>query len=430
MPETQAERLAKQTLHGEWRTPMPINFVDDDEKTDGDGKRYYRGAVRDQVRMSVQKIVKKVGDVDKVERHITLSYYGRNDETDKADLDDLKYVIEGKANPKYDRIKWENGCVWTRHGATQRERDAEKHGFVKVLAEDGAKGAPPPDFDSLAASGKRFQPSARHTAAAPDWDSQVKEIQRVMMDQMKEVDARVEEAMRQKAQKAASQGQQDCEAMGRTPFRLSPQQAHGAPPPAEGEDTEGAAPTGKVLVADGEHKMMCCTGLCGKGAVEEVSAEAQPEEPLPEARDMEKEGFFAPDELEDVIDRINDVVGIWGVSEETEREYIKPPVEAMNKLIAAAMSTFMNNPLMDLISYLMDGAMEFAHKCAKIGHYINEHFVKPLCDALVDGLEEMFAGISWIKDQVKKVIMMMSQMVTDQVVSKSVEQIGDSDAVD
>merc|ERR1712113_56508 len=104
-----------------------------------------------------------------------------------------------------------------------------------------------------------------------------------------------------------------------------------------------------------------------------------------------------------------------GISEEVEREYIKPPCEAMNKLIRAAMLKFMSNPLVELLSFLMDDSIDFSVKCEKIGKYIKDNFVDPLCECLVDGLESMFSVISWIKSMVKKVIMMMSQMVTDQV---------------
>merc|ERR1740121_1835228 len=224
---------------------------------------------------------------------------------------------------------------------------------------------------------------------------------------------------------------------------------HSAPPPEpdQGDDVEAMTSAGKVLVPDGEHAMFnkfCCGSFCGSNtqvkddeqehkeeAYTAAVPEAQaPEEPVPEARDMEKEGFFPPDALDDVIDRINEVVGIWGISEEVEREYIKAPCEALNRLVAAAMATFMNNPLMDLISFLMDETMDFGVKVAKIAQYLKEQFVDPLCDALVNGLEETFSCISWIKNQVRKVIMMMSQMVTDEVVSKTVEQVGDSDLVD
>merc|ERR1712032_784528 len=126
----------------------------------------------------------------------------------------------------------------------------------------------------------------------------------------------------------------------------------------------------------------------------------------------------------------NDVIGIWGVSESAEREFIKPPVVAMNKLIKGAMDTFLDNPIMDLLAYLMDEACEFAVKVKAIAMYLKERFVDPLCTALVERLSESFGAISWIKDQVHKVIAMMSQLVTDEVVSKSVETLGDSDLVD
>jgi len=436
---TQAEREARKTLHGQWRTPMPIEFVNDEDGAATETMRFYRGQVRDNVRLSVEKITKQQGDQVHIQRHITLKYYGRK-EDDTVDLEDCKYTVEGKANVKYDMIKWDNGCRWTRHGASAKERSYEKHhpeAANAVMMEDPKVKSAPPDFDDFDAASeapratnfwKRFQPEHRHQAAVPDWDSKVQEVQKVMLEQLKEVDRKVEEAQRLKEQRDA-----DREAQSRAPFKLAPQATHTAPLPAlAGDDFEVDAPEGKVLVADGEHQMMNCSCLCGAKpqVMEDAEGDAGPVEPIPEARDMDKEGFFSPDELDDVIDRINDVVGIWGVSEATEREYIKPPVEAMNKLIAAAMSSFMNNPLMDLISYLMDEAMDFGVKCMKIGTYVKEHFIDPLCAALVDGLEEMFAAVSWIKDQVRKVIMMMTGMVTEQVVTKCVDTVGESDVVD
>lgn len=85
---------------------------------------------------------------------------------------------------------------------------------------------------------------------------------------------------------------------------------------------------------------------------------------------------------------------------------------------------------MHLLTYLMDGAMEFGVKIKKFAMYIHESFIKPLSDALFDALAGDFACIDWIKDKVARVIEMMSSMVTDEVVSKSVTTIGDSDMVD
>jgi len=331
------------------------------------------------------------------------------------------------------------------------EKDAIKHGKgqAKVMMEEPTTRSAPPDWDAFdvpVQAKKVFLPAAEHAAAPPAWtrDEKLAEIHRVMMEQMKSVDESIENARQAKAlreEQARTDTGADCEGELRSsrPARLATEACHTAPPPsvplqdAEEEDTEAVAAGAKVLVPNGEHQMFCCGGLCGKNpaVMDEGESEALViTEPIPEARDMEKEGFFGPEELEDVIDRINDVIGVWGISEETEREYIKPPVVAMNKIVAAAMNTFMNNPLMDLISYLMDEAIDFGVKCMKIGTYVKENFVDPLCHALVEKLQDFFAGIVWIKNQVTKVILMMSQMVTDQVVGKCVEQIGDSDVVD
>lgn len=426
---TLAEREARKTLQGEWRTPIPINFVDDDERTGADdGKRYFAGQVRNNIRMAVDRREKQVGDQVKIERHVTLEYYGDDDEGN-VNLEDLKYTIDGKANQQYNKIKWDNGCTWVRAGATAKDRDMAKHGKAIVMQEDVKHRSAPPESYPDAVPQKRFQPDARHSAAAPDWDSQVANIKRVMLQQMAAVEADL--SKREKVQLASVHNMlpdmQDTELK---PRRFAPSAAHSAPPPGQSGDVEAAKPSRKVLAREAQHSMLCC-GPCGKNTqTMDDKEDLQPEEPLPEARDIEKEGFFPEDDLDDIIDRINDVVGVWGISEERERELIKPPVDAMNKLVAAAMNTFMNNPLMDLIQYLMDETMDFGVKCTKIGQYLNESFVKPLANALVDGLADAFSAVSWIKDKVTQVIMMMSQMVTDHVVTKSVEQLNDSDAVD
>lgn len=271
----------------------------------------------------------------------------------------------------------------------------------------------------------------------PDWETQVAEVQKVMLQQLQEIEKEVEKNRREKEER---DGMAEVEPLEEPfgpdrqvraspyPRMMVPEATHTAfPPPEEGQDTEAGARGGKVMNADAQHAMWNCCACGNKPKVLEDADEV--EQPLPEARDM-SEGFFDKDQVDDIIDRINDVVGIWGISEATEREIIAVPVQAMNKLIKGAMNTFLNNPLMDLLAYLMDDSLDFSVKCQAIGSYINEHFVKPLCGALVEALGSTFEAISWIKDQVTKVIMMMSQMVTNQVVSKSVEQMNDSDLVD
>merc|ERR1719401_599240 len=150
---------------------------------------------------------------------------------------------------------------------------------------------------------------------------------------------------------------------------------------------------------------------------------------MPEHRDT-SEGFFGADQIEDIIDRINENIGLWGVSESAEREFIKPPVMAMNKLIKGAMDTFLDNPIMDLLAYLMDEAMDFSVKVKAIAMYLKERFVDPLCKCLVELLSESFVTVRWLKNQASKFIAMMTQMVSDEVVSKTVNTLGESELVD
>lgn len=457
---TAADREARKTLHGEWRTPIPINFVDDNDRTDRmPDTRYFKGQKRDNVRLAVDKRKKQISeDQFKIERHITLTYYHRGSDGEVC-LDQPLYSIEGRANPKYDRIRWTNGCQWVRAGACQRDREEIKKGRNTLIREETQMSAPP-DFDELDGIrklddmhipnlSKRFQSAARHSAAAPDWESTVAEVGRVMIAQLEEVERKFALKEAELAAALDSQQQDTDLPAASPPRRFGPEALHSAPPPSSlevDEDTEALLPPGKVLLPNGEHAMMSCMASCGamcgskpKTNDDDEEGDApliqqQTIEDLPEARDIKHEGFFGTDELDDIIDRINEVVGIWGVSEAKEREYIKPPVEAMNKLVGKAMSSFMNNPLMNLITFLIDDKMDFSDKCLCIGRYINEHFIQPLCNALVDGLASVFekggSVFAWIKDQVKKVVMMMTQMVTDTVVTKSVEALNESDVVD
>jgi hypothetical protein len=418
---TQAERQKNKTLHGEWRTPMPIIFIDDDERS-VEGRRCFRGEERDNVRVSVERVEKKVGKDIKVQRFVTLRRFA-DAEDGSVDLDNEVFMITGRANTKYDRIKWENGCVWIRTdvGATLQA------GRSKLVTDEAEHGAAPPtdlvDSTPVAGPKKILRTEAAHRAPAPDWDTKLAEVRKVMMEQLKEVEANI---LQQKAGGAVVEATH-----GAMPPCDATQPDQPLPPFPESEqntslpehDAEAEGPPQKILAphgGSGEHGMWCCSS---KQKTDDY------EEPMPEARDM-SEGFFNDNQVEDIIDRINDVVGIWGMSEATEREIIKPPVVAMNKLVKAAMELFMNNPLMDLLSYLMDEAMEFGVKIRKCAMYIHDHFVKPLTDALVDALTGEFECIEWIKDKVKRVIEMMSTMVSDEVVSKSVETIGDSDIVD
>jgi len=417
--KTAAEREQMKTLHGEWRTPIPIHFVDDEDRSIK-GKRCYRGLERDNIRLSVERVQKKVGHQMKIERHITLHWYG-DKEDGSVDLKNERFTMEGKANTMFNKIKWDNGCAWTRFGASEKEKDDIRHGKVdptsgKKFQTEARHSASPPDACTQAGPQKSLRQEAAHAAPRPDWETQVAEVRKVMVQQLRDVEAKLAPRIfTSDAVHGALPPKQDSGAACRAP-----------PPRLDGDDTEAEMPQVKTLAPEGVHGMMCCS-FCGSRP--QVLEDEDEDAPLPEARDM-ADGFFAPDQVEEIIDRINDVVGIWGVSEESEREFIKPPVEAMNRLIKAAMESFMHNPLMDLLSYLMDETMDFRVKCQAIGRYIEEQFIKPLSNKLVDGLAETFQAIDWIKNQVTKVIMMMASMVTDEIVTKSVETLNESDYVD
>lgn len=414
---TQAERLKHKTLHGEWRSPVPISFIDDDERS-VEGKRCFRGAERDNVRMTVERVEKKIGKETKVLRFITLRYFA-DAEDGSVDLENETHMMTGRANLHYNRIKWDNGCVWVRAAEAEELFKAKNKGM------EGEHGAAPPsnlENCSVAGPNKILRSEAVHRAPVPDWNATVAEVVKVMKEQLKEAEA---EMLKHNAAAAVVEATHGTTPPSDTTQSVQPllhcvEPAQNASLPEQ--DAEAKGPPQKFLAPDGgsgEHGMFCC-GSKPKEEEEEV---------LPEARDM-SHGFFNDDQVEDIVDRINDVVGLWGVSEEKEREFIKPPVVAMNKLVKNAMEVFIHNPLMHLLTYLMDGAMEFGVKIKKFAMYIHESFIKPLSDALFDALAGDFACIDWIKDKVARVIEMMSSMVTDEVVSKSVTTIGDSDMVD
>jgi len=315
MPDNQAAK----TLLGKWRTPLPIEFIDDPD-TQVEGQRCFV-TKKGHIKISVEKKIIELNDSKKVQRFLTLT------ETSSG------FQMTGKSNIKYDRITWDNGATWARYGATKRDRD--------------------------------------------------------------EID-------------------QDARAMS---------QHAGGEPPVEYQDA--------VLPAG-----LCSLFLCGSQARACIGDIAMPvygrsataDAPPPRPSDL-SEGFFNNDDIEDIIDRINEVVGIWGVSEDTEREYIKPPVIALNKLIKSAMESFMDSPLVDLFQYIMDEAMDVMEKAKRIGQFLSEKIVQPLTAALMERLTDDFKALSYVRNQVDKMVRMMAHLVTDQLVTKTVEQLQDSDAV-
>jgi len=395
---TAAERQKMKTLHGEWRTPIPIEFIDDDERSVA-GRTCFRGKERHEIRMSVERKEIKVGDVTKVQRFLTLRYYGKTPDG-HTDLSDERFSMTGRANIRYDRIKWDNGATWVRASVAQEHLGK----MEKVKRTEATHSAPPPDFQAQLGSMKLLQKDASHSAPTPDWNEKVAEIGRVMVQQLQDAHQK----------------------------QFLPEVHHSAPPPNHdmaAQDIEASPPSEKAFASDASHTMWCCCG--SKPQVMEDSDAAEPlkaDEVLPEP-DFEI-GFFSPEQLDDMIDRINDVVGVWGISEEKEREYIKPPCVAMNSMIKAAMDTFMESPLVKLIHYMMDEALDIKTKAIAFGRYLHENFIMPLCEALMKSLSGTFETFTWIKNQVRKVMAMMSQMVTDEVMTRTVTTLNDSDLVD
>jgi len=176
-----------------------------------------------------------------------------------------------------------------------------------------------------------------------------------------------------------------------------------------------------------------CGFMCGAKPMPAESAEgtegAKDDAPIPPPKSLE-EGFFPDSQIDDIVDRINDVIGIWGVSEETEAAVIKPQVVKMNKIMKVSMETFLDNPIIDLFQYLMDEGMSMMAKAKALGKYMHERFVIPLTEALMSRLVEEYKAVSWMKDKVTQVVQMMAQMVTDELMTRSVEQINDAEVAD
>lgn len=396
---TAAERQKMKTLHGEWRTPVPIEFIDDDERSVA-GRQCFRGKERHEIRMSVERKEIKVGDIVKVQRYLTLRYYGRTADG-HTDLSDERFSMTGKANIRYDRIKWDNGACWVR-ASVERQMTGGK--LTKMKQDEASHSAPPPDFEAQPGSKKLMQKDASHAAPMTEWNEKVAEIGRVLVQQLQDVHHK--------------------------------QVMSEVPPPdhdVEARDIEAASRSEKVFASDASHAMFCnCFSkpqtLDEKEEKEHLEEKAEPPV-LPEPAPLEI-GFFSAEQLDDIIDRINDVVGVWGISEEKEREYIKPPCMALNKMIKTAMDAFMDSPLVKLIQYMMDEALNVKEKAIAFGRYLHGHFIEPLTEALMKELAHSFETFAWIKNQVKKVMDMMSQMVTDEVMTRTVTTLNDSDLVD
>mmetsp|Transcript_120818 Transcript_120818/g.258063 ORF Transcript_120818/g.258063 Transcript_120818/m.258063 type:complete len:407 (-) Transcript_120818:121-1341(-) len=399
---TAAEREKMKTLHGEWRTPIPIEFVDDDERNE-EGRRCYRGKERHEIRMSVERKEEQIGDIIKVKRLLTLRYFDRTPDG-HTDLSNERFTMTGRANIRYDRIKWDNGACWVR-ACVEKENLGKMCGMQKVMHREASHSAPLPDFEAGLGSMKLLQNDAFHSSLAPDWNEKVAGIGKVLVRQL-----------------------QDVHRKHALPEAMNHDMAAG--------DMEASPLSEKVFASDASHTMFCSCSCCGsKPQVSEDDAEEPfrggdaPVPPEPEP-DIVEDGFFNGAQLDDIIDRINDVVGVWGISEEREREYIKPPCVAMNSMIKAAMDTFMESPLVKLIHYMMDEALDIKTKAIAFGRYLHENFIMPLCEALMKSLSGTFETFTWIKNQVRKVMAMMSQMVTDEVMTRTVTTLNDSDLVD
>merc|ERR1712039_1104690 len=100
----------------------------------------------------------------------------------------------------------------------------------------------------------------------------------------------------------------------------------------------------------------------------------------------------------------NEVVGIWGISEEKEAEFIKPPVVELNKKIRECLLSFMDEKLVDLLQGLMDDDVDLDVKSKMLSEYMQERFVDPLTEQLNKKAAERFGGFSWMKNQLTRII--------------------------
>merc|ERR1719221_2305765 len=117
-----------------------------------------------------------------------------------------------------------------------KDKEAVRQGKAVVVTEDTHKSAPPPDFDydslpSARPKAKLFQPAGMHSAAKPDWPTQVAAIKKELFEKMSALQMNEEFAKFAAAQESVHDilpDMQDVEAP--APFFL-PATAHSAPPP-------------------------------------------------------------------------------------------------------------------------------------------------------------------------------------------------------
>jgi len=359
------------TLEGTWLTPLPVSFSQKDAESEG-GVHVWE-TNRGHLRIEVVKQTIDLGERDgvpnmKVQRYITLKELIRISE-DGEETEESNVVMYGLANLNYDRIRWNNGATWARSGTTKKDRD------------------------ELAAQAKAREEAEK---AARDAEEEAR-------PEPEAIDVEVHGAPDDAAMPGGG-GLFGC--------------LCGASAKSKGTDPPAAAP---VEHGEADPEVPAVTEAEGEAKEEEAKEEEK------EPEDLSK-GFFNDEDVDDIVDRINEVVGVWGISEEMEAEYIKPPVVMINKLIKVCMEGFLDNPIIDLFQYLMDETLDVMEKAKQIGNFLYEKMVKPLTAALVEKLEESFQAIAWIESQVHKVVLMMAQMVTDELVTKTVEQLQEADA--
>jgi hypothetical protein len=207
-------------------------------------------------------------------------------------------------------------------------------------------------------------------------------------------------------------------------------------PGATLRDKENANNNNKKFEADGVHEAPDdaaggggCLCFRSGGAPEPAPDAPQPvpenDAPDDDADPPIREGFLSDDQVDDVVDRINEVIGIWGISEEKEAEFIKPPVVEMNKRIRDCLKDMMDNQLVVLLGALMDDDVSPGKKSLLTSRYIRQTFVNPLTAKLMDQMSDKFHLPSFMSDQMEKMVKLVSEQVSDEVMSKAIEQLND-----
>jgi hypothetical protein len=138
---------------------------------------------------------------------------------------------------------------------------------------------------------------------------------------------------------------------------------------------------------------------------------------------FEQPNLLSDRQVSCVVDRINETVDLWLLSEATERSIIEPPVRKTNEVLKESLQAFMAEDWVTAIATLLDDNKAPEAKTAEIQDIIAKNIRQPLIEqlngridvpVLSEGMEEKLLGV-------------IVEKVLDQIVELSVvgmEQTG------